>query len=121
VLVIWRPDLHQYTAYVTKEVDASVPSTGGIINLDLPKIATQALGLSLGAWQADLKVSKAPSFSCAMCFGCMTAAAGCPCKDCRVPCTCGSELARACLLLSLQDLLSLAALLVILKSNIVVQ
>lgn len=56
VLVIWRPDLHQYTAYVTKEVDASVPSTGGIINLDLPKIATQALGLSLGAWQADLKV-----------------------------------------------------------------
>jgi hypothetical protein len=58
VLVIWRPDLHQYTAYVTKEVDASVPSTGGIINLDLPKIATQALGLSLGAWQADLKVRK---------------------------------------------------------------
>jgi hypothetical protein len=56
VLVIWRPDLHQYTAYITKEVDASVPSTGGIINLDLPKIATQALGLSLGAWQADLKV-----------------------------------------------------------------
>ncbi|KAF6262091.1 hypothetical protein COO60DRAFT_690109 [Scenedesmus sp. NREL 46B-D3] len=55
VLVIWRPDLHQYTAYVTKEVAASVPSTGGIINLDLPKLATQALGLSLAAWQADLR------------------------------------------------------------------
>lgn len=60
MLVVWRPDLQQYTAYVTKEVDKSVPSTGGVIQLELPKIAAQALGAALGAWQADVKV-------CAIC------------------------------------------------------
>jgi hypothetical protein len=36
----------------------AAPPHAGIINIDLPKIATQALGLSLGAWHTDLKVRK---------------------------------------------------------------
>lgn len=57
MLVVWRPDLKKYTAYVTHEVPASVPATGGLMDLDLPKVATQALGAALAAWQKDLHVS----------------------------------------------------------------
>ncbi len=60
VLVVWRPDLAQYTAYVTREVPTSVPATGGIMSMDLPKFVAQGLGLSIAAWQADVKVWTAP-------------------------------------------------------------
>lgn len=61
VLVVWRPDLEQYTAYVTREVPTSVPTTGGIMAMDLPKVLAQGVGLSLAAWQADIKVRCAGS------------------------------------------------------------
>lgn len=57
MLVVWRPDFKRYTAYVTQEVPTSEPSTGGIMNLDLPKVAAQGLGLALAAWQQDVYVS----------------------------------------------------------------
>eukprot|EP00879_Flechtneria_rotunda_P021038 GHRR01022162.1.p1 GENE.GHRR01022162.1~~GHRR01022162.1.p1 ORF type:complete len:385 (+),score=112.10 GHRR01022162.1:332-1486(+) len=59
VLIVWRPDLRQYTSHMTKQVDVSVPKLGGILDLLLPRIAAEALGWSLAAWQADRDVSRA--------------------------------------------------------------
>lgn len=48
--------MKKYTAHVTQEVSSDVPVTGGLMDLDLPKAASQALGAALAAWQKDLHV-----------------------------------------------------------------
>lgn len=56
VLVVWRPDLHSYTAHITKEVNSSGPANSKMNNADLPKIVGQGLGKAIQLWQEDVHV-----------------------------------------------------------------
>lgn len=59
VLVVWRPDMHTYTAHIMQEVDAASagPTTCKMNNADLPKVVVQGLGKAIQLWQEDKHVS----------------------------------------------------------------
>lgn len=56
MLVVWRPDLHSYTAHITKEVNITGPASSKMNNADLPKIVGQGLGKLIQLWQEDVHV-----------------------------------------------------------------
>lgn len=62
LLVVWRPDLHTYTATLISKVNGSAPVNAKMNNADLPKIVGQGLGKAIQLWQEDVHVS-APSQS----------------------------------------------------------
>lgn len=65
VLVVWRPDLHTYTAHIMQKTNASVPTTCKMNNADLPKVVVQGLGKAVQLWQEDVHVSYALcAFTC---------------------------------------------------------
>jgi hypothetical protein len=57
VLIVWRPDLHSYTAHITHKVNGSAPVTAKINNVDLPNFVAQGLGKAIQLWQEDVHVS----------------------------------------------------------------
>lgn len=57
VLIVWRPDLHSYTAHITRKVNGSAPVTVKINNVDLPNFVAQGLGKAIQLWQEDVHVS----------------------------------------------------------------
>lgn len=59
VLIVWRPDLHSYTAHITRNVNGTAPVTCKINNIDLPKFVAQGLGKAIQIWQEDVHVSGA--------------------------------------------------------------
>jgi hypothetical protein len=64
VLVVWRPDLHTYTAHITRKVDGSAPVTAKMNNVDLPKVVVQGLGKAIQLWQEDVHVSRSTTPLC---------------------------------------------------------
>lgn len=57
LLVVWRPDLHTYTAHITSKVNGSAAVTAKMNNVDLPKVVVQGLGKAIQLWQEDVHVS----------------------------------------------------------------
>lgn len=57
LLVVWRPDLHTYTASLLSKVNGSAKVNAKMNNADLPKIVGQGLGKAIQLWQEDVHVS----------------------------------------------------------------
>jgi hypothetical protein len=63
--VVWRPDLHTYSAHLMSKVNGSAPVNAKMNNADLPKIVGQGLGKAIQLWQEDVHVSDGSGVSAA--------------------------------------------------------
>lgn len=59
LLVVWRPDLHTYTAHLMHKVNGSAAVNAKMNNADLPRVVVQGLGKAIQLWQEDVHVSHA--------------------------------------------------------------
>ncbi|GBF95589.1 FAD FMN-containing dehydrogenase [Raphidocelis subcapitata] len=50
-LVVWRPDMHKYTAVLLSEVPASEPTTGATQTIELPKLVASGFGTMVRTWE----------------------------------------------------------------------
>jgi hypothetical protein len=57
-LIVWRPDLHTYTAHLTHSLNSTAGTAHAKMNnADLPKVVGQGLGKAIQLWQEDVHVS----------------------------------------------------------------
>jgi hypothetical protein len=61
-LIVWRPDLHTYTAHLTHSLNSTAGAAHAKMNnANLPKVVGQGLGKAIQLWQEDVHVSEVSS------------------------------------------------------------